>query len=399
MTKCSRCNKNIGLLSRKISTDRGYFVCQNCYETLEKERRRKLREHKKIHEQGKKTKIDDDKKYMYDFIKKYIDNNKIFERDMHYQIIAFYQNHSLVSMLDKGSIEQLKNSIQSHLKDINISVRSGLSSQDIDEIIRKKKVNENLCSFIEDLEKIYRIFRKDDINLNYKGILSIFNETIINKINERANYNLDKLYESMKKKLGKKADKESVVRFVIEHASEGSRMNFEKPPTNIITGLFDRFNFDYTEEEVKKLIESIVEDEELKDFKKRIDFPQNSKIKIGDFTRLNGYEFEEYLKKLFTHIGYTVIKTPLSRDQGADLIISKDGKKTVVQAKKYEGLVSNKAVQEIVAAKNHYKAASAIVVTNSSFTKSAVELALSNNVELWDGMKLLDMIKLAEKSH
>jgi len=92
-------------------------------------------------------------------------------------------------------------------------------------------------------------------------------------------------------------------------------------------------------------------------------------------------------------LGYTVVQTSLSGDQGADLIISKNGEKTVVQAKKYAGKVSNKAIQEIAAAKDHYKAQKAIVITNSSFTKSAIDLALSNNVELWDGLKLKDTIQ------
>ena len=50
-------------------------------------------------------------------------------------------------------------------------------------------------------------------------------------------------------------------------------------------------------------------------------------------------------------------------------------------------------MQEIVAAKNYYDADKAMLVTNSSFTKSAVELAFSNDVELWDGRKLKRVIK------
>jgi len=80
-------------------------------------------------------------------------------------------------------------------------------------------------------------------------------------------------------------------------------------------------------------------------------------------------------------------------DQGADLILSKDGEKIVVQAKKYAGKVSNKAVQEIAAAKKYYNADRAMVVTNSAFTKSAIELAFSNDVELWDGRKLKTIIE------
>jgi hypothetical protein len=73
-------------------------------------------------------------------------------------------------------------------------------------------------------------------------------------------------------------------------------------------------------------------------------------------------------------------------------------KKIVVQAKKYQGNVPNSAIQEIVAAKYHYNAEKAIVVTDSSFTPSATELALSNSVELWDGEKLRGIIKNLENN-
>ena len=66
-------------------------------------------------------------------------------------------------------------------------------------------------------------------------------------------------------------------------------------------------------------------------------------------------------------MGYVVNSTELTGAQGADLILVKNGVKTVVQAKRYSGSVCNKAVQEIVAARNLYFAEKGIVVTNSIF--------------------------------
>ncbi|MGI6343519.1 MAG: restriction endonuclease [Bacillota bacterium] len=42
-----------------------------------------------------------------------------------------------------------------------------------------------------------------------------------------------------------------------------------------------------------------------------------------------------------------------------------------------------RAVQEVVAARGHYRCTRAMVITNSSFTKAAIELALDNDVILW----------------
>ncbi|MCK4905748.1 restriction endonuclease [bacterium] len=113
--------------------------------------------------------------------------------------------------------------------------------------------------------------------------------------------------------------------------------------------------------------------------------------------RLTGYEFEHFLKNVFEKMDYTVANTKLSGDQGADLIISKAGEKIVVQAKKHTNKITNKAIQEVVAAIKHYNADKGMVVTNNFFTRSAVELAKSNNVELIDRDKLNDLLKTIDK--
>ena len=102
----------------------------------------------------------------------------------------------------------------------------------------------------------------------------------------------------------------------------------------------------------------------------------------------NGYEFEEYLVGLFEYLGFKVQLTPKSNDQGADLIIEKDYKKIAVQAKYYNSPVGNKAVQEVKAAIDFYKADRGLVITNSSFTKAAIELAEANAIKLINGMDL-----------
>ena len=51
------------------------------------------------------------------------------------------------------------------------------------------------------------------------------------------------------------------------------------------------------------------------------------------------------------------------------------------------------AVQEIVAAINHYKAEKGMVITNNSFTASAIELAKSNEVDLIPRDRLRELIE------
>jgi len=100
--------------------------------------------------------------------------------------------------------------------------------------------------------------------------------------------------------------------------------------------------------------------------------------------QMSGEDFEEVLLTLFRGKGYRAQLTPNGADFGADLLLERAGKRTVVQAKRWGRPVGVKAVQEIVAARAHYKAHEALVATNSSFTQQAITLAKSNHVELWD---------------
>lgn len=131
---------------------------------------------------------------------------------------------------------------------------------------------------------------------------------------------------------------------------------------------------------------------ELESFENRL-LSGSEHLTLGEVDNLNGYEFEDFLKKLFSRMGYQVEQTRLSSDQGADLVVVKFGEKTVIQAKRYGGKVGNYAVQEIMAAISLYKAQNGMVVTNSYFTPAAVELARANRIELIDRDALKNLVE------
>ena len=105
-----------------------------------------------------------------------------------------------------------------------------------------------------------------------------------------------------------------------------------------------------------------------------------------------GPQFEIYLSKLFKDLGYKTKHNGKAGDQGADLILKKDNYIYVVQAKYYSEKLSNTPVQEIVGALKYYNANQGVVVTNSSFTAGARELAKANNVILIDGKDLKKLV-------
>lgn len=114
---------------------------------------------------------------------------------------------------------------------------------------------------------------------------------------------------------------------------------------------------------------------------------------LNEINQMTGFEFEDFLKNVFLKLGYNVVNTKLSGDQGADLIINNKKVSYAVQAKRYKGGVGNTAVQEVIAGKNYYNCDEALVVTSGRFTKSAVELSEKTNVILWDSNKLIAAIK------
>lgn len=364
MVECSKCNKKLGFLSSKNRLEDGSILCSSCFDKWKEQEEEKNR------------------KIMIEYITKYLSNK---DMGLNGYILGCHKNKDINNLFDGDSSQRVIEHFQTLLAQAEYSNKSGMSSYEIDEIIDTKKMCEEILNFLSDLEKMYKLFDKKGIDTDYFEILAVFAEVIEQNLNKEYDKILIPAYKRISKRLGKNISTEDVIKefmkipLDIEH-------NFD-----IISKLLDKFELEYDKDEVEKIIEEVHEDIGLEEFEQ--DLGSSQKIDIGDFEKLKGYEFEGYLKGLFNLLGYTVVQTSLSGDQGADLIISKDGEKTVVQAKKYNEKVSNKAIQEIVAAKNHYKANKAIVVTNSSFTKSAIDLALSNNVELWDGLKLRDIIQ------
>ncbi|RPF55272.1 restriction endonuclease [Aquisalibacillus elongatus] len=121
----------------------------------------------------------------------------------------------------------------------------------------------------------------------------------------------------------------------------------------------------------------------------------NKKIKsskISDIDKMSGVQFEYFLKLLFKHQGYKVSETNTTGDYGADLILTKEQQKIIVQAKRYKSRVGIKAVQETVSAIPYYNGTEGWVVTNNEFTDAAINLAKTNNVRLIERKELMEMI-------
>ena len=151
-------------------------------------------------------------------------------------------------------------------------------------------------------------------------------------------------------------------------------------------------NYPIFEIKVKNVINNLKEkqklDNLLKFSKKKI-----LKYSLEDLDLMSGAEFENFVSYMFNQLGYKAINTKLSGDQGIDVIATKGNTKIAIQCKCFHGSVGNHAIMEAFAGAKYYNADKCMVVTNSTFTKSARELANKNGVVLWDRQVLKEKLE------
>jgi len=440
---CSKCGKKLGILSAKYKVEDGSVMCVYCLKKWKEEQEEKKRTIMKDTVSKYLTNKDPEIPYIrricceaywfasflrrtgeeyissfgdyddYEAINRIVLDKALEERPECVEVIrnnmdswfSDYGSADYCTATPEAFLEKCGYEYQEWLDDLESSIKSGLTATELDENKGSIEMCESILDFIEDIKKLGRLFEKKGIRASHIEILSVFSEFINEKFNEETKEieaDMDSYKDIIFERLGKDITKKDVIKefMKLDAESQGLTMPNPKvdPGVQVLFILLKKFDFTCEVDEVAKLIEQAKEEIELEEFEQNLGTSQQKqKSEIGDFTELSGYDFEEYLKDLFELLGYTAIQTSLSGDQGADLILSKDDEKIVVQAKKYDGKVSNKAVQEIAAAKNYYNADKAMVVTNNSFTKSAIELAFSNDVELWDGRKLKNVIEDLEK--
>ena len=106
-------------------------------------------------------------------------------------------------------------------------------------------------------------------------------------------------------------------------------------------------------------------------------------------SEMSGSAFEKFLGTLYSRLGFEASLTPNGADQGVDLILTKDARRIAVQAKRWTRAVGNGAVQEVMAGKTFYRCAEGIVITTSTFSRSAINLADTDpTISLIDGRDL-----------
>lgn len=117
-------------------------------------------------------------------------------------------------------------------------------------------------------------------------------------------------------------------------------------------------------------------------FPKKVEWLLGRQLKQANATFKTPREYELYCANQFEKAGWVAKATQATADQGVDVLASKKERKLAAQCKRFSRAVGNKAVQEIVAGMRHYDCREGVVIAPNGFTKSAQQLAKSNNVKL-----------------
>jgi len=383
MAYCKKCGKKIGLFQTKHNYSDKYgntiIYCSLCKEEFEyKEKEKRLLLIKKETEKR------------FSQIKPILE--KYFSKCDMMKKIAIGRLYSVEEIYENFEDESIEN-VKEYLVGIHSKLEDAINSrdyEDLDTYMKLKNVYEISFDFLDDLEKIFKLLKKKKVDTNFPELIELFHNLYEDYIKQENEVNIKAEYKRISNKLGKNITIKSVLKEFIK-----TPLDHDVDAKKSIL-LLERFDLEFEEDKLPELIEELKEEVELENFEDHLG--EKKLLSLPDYQLLNGHQFESFLKKLFEALDFVVVHTKLSGDQGADLIIMKDGEKTAVQAKKYSGKVSNKAIQEVVASKKYYQCNNSMVVTTGEFTNSAIELAISNKVELWDKNKLQKIVNEVNNS-
>ncbi len=122
-------------------------------------------------------------------------------------------------------------------------------------------------------------------------------------------------------------------------------------------------------------------------------FQEHSRItgaplrKLEALRALSPGQFEDAVVLLFRKQGFDAVRTGMSNDFGRDAILKRDGKKLLVQCKRYaeESLIGRPAIQQFLGTIISDGADGGYFVTTSSFSAGAVKCGGANSIELING--------------
>jgi HJR/Mrr/RecB family endonuclease len=105
-------------------------------------------------------------------------------------------------------------------------------------------------------------------------------------------------------------------------------------------------------------------------------------------------EFEYAVTCRLKELGFNAENTQLVNDGGVDVVVRENNEKILIQCKKYNEKVGVPKVRDLIGAMKIEKSRKAFIVTTGpGYSKPAIELAMENNVYLFDLSEFLSLTK------
>lgn len=327
-----------------------------------------------------------------DYLSRYLEGKTVEEK----YFLHFYldKNQKYLSYKPYMDAERIK--IENEISSLKIHSERDINTVNV--INAKIEMNETILEFLHDIKTFQELFQSKGKIIEIHDLLLEFSKLLYNTLKSRIlEISYRNVIDQLKTNIDVRPSKDEIISEIIKNEySDG--LYEDKFADDVVqqfatSVILKHFGYKYEKYEAAYIWSREIKSKKLEQFEKKLGKKVIDTIEIPDFSLLTGEQFEIFLSNFFEKNGYMVSLTPSTGDQGADLILLKDNKKTVIQAKCYSSPVGNGAIQEIVAAIPFYSANKAMVITNSVFTPSAIELAKVNGVELWDGNMLIKNIE------
>jgi restriction system protein len=119
-------------------------------------------------------------------------------------------------------------------------------------------------------------------------------------------------------------------------------------------------------------------------------------LKLSQLGSLTPEGFEEFVAEVFEALGYAVERVGGTGDEGADLLVRRDGLRGVVQCKYHKkGVVGSPELQKFLGAVHHTGSHKGFFVTTRTFSLAAEKFVADHPIELVDGPRLVELVQEA----
>lgn len=117
---------------------------------------------------------------------------------------------------------------------------------------------------------------------------------------------------------------------------------------------------------------------------------------MHEINNLDGHAFENLIYNLLIKMGLEVEASKKSNDGGIDITAKSDDPITgglyIIQCKRYSSKVGEPVVRDLYGVINHINASKGVLITNSDFSKQAIDFANGKPLELINGDKLRELL-------